>query len=113
MFESLSSYNVTLEDNIDSITEAQLAIVQTNDLNAIPEIYNMIRESSPNLIVAVTGKSCAYSSWERVRRATGNESISAQPPGLRIQDKGVLFYSNGYPKVQVLKYHFKEYVYRD
>lgn len=100
-FENLPSYNVTVEDDFVYITEGQLVEVPINDISAIPEIYNVIRESSPNLVVAMTGKSCSYSSSERIKRAA-DDSPKAEPAPfiVRPEDK-ILFYADKTPVLKV------------
>ena len=99
VFENLSSYNVTIGDDLESVPEGQLVLVQVTDLNAIPEIYNMVKESSPNLIVALTGKSCGYSSSERIKRQAPPRSDSLHL--IINDDKKIRFYADKSPSIKV------------
>ncbi|XP_015112995.1 uncharacterized protein LOC107038412 [Diachasma alloeum] len=69
VFENLSSYNQSVEEELDTVSDGQLIITKATDLDSVFETFNMIKESSPNLIAALTGRSCSYSRSERVRRA--------------------------------------------
>ncbi|XP_011298466.1 uncharacterized protein [Fopius arisanus] len=68
VFETLSMYNQSVEE-FDTVLEGQLIFTKATDLDAIAGTFNMIKESSPNLIGVLTGGSCSYSRSERVRRA--------------------------------------------
>ncbi|XP_043682984.1 V-type proton ATPase subunit S1 [Vespula pensylvanica] len=70
VFEDFPSYNRSYDDNVDSVSDSQLVIKPITTLDAISEIYRSIKDSSPNLIAALTGRSCSYSRSERIRRAT-------------------------------------------
>lgn len=99
-FESLSYYNVSLEDDFEGITDGQLVLVQVSDLNVIPEIHSMVRELYPNLVVAVTGKSCTYAPSDRVKRETpGNNTVS----NFVIRQKGILLYADKAPSIKFNK----------
>lgn len=104
VFENLSPYNITVEDDLESITEGQLALIQINDLNAVPDIYNMVRESTPNLIVALTGKSCGYATLERVKRVSGSVNNTKH---LIINQTEILFYADKNP---LIKFNKEDYI---
>ncbi|XP_063988750.1 V-type proton ATPase subunit S1 [Diachasmimorpha longicaudata] len=78
VFENLASYNKSVEEEFDTVSDGQLIITKATDLDSVFETFNMIKESSPNLIAALTGRSCSYSRSDRVRRAvevkSGNET---------------------------------------
>jgi hypothetical protein len=88
-----------VEDNLESIAEGQLALIQVTDLNAIPEIYNMVQESSPNLVVALTGKNCGYGSLERAKRSA---SATSNTTHFIINTEEILFYAEKNPMIKVL-----------
>lgn len=98
VFESMSSYNLTMDDDLESVADNQLALVQATDLDKIPEIYSSMRESSPNLIAALTGRSCIYSRSERVRRAAAENETSLF---FNSSDGEVLFYASQPPSIKV------------
>ena len=79
-FENLRLYNVTVEEELESVSDGQLIITKAADLDDVSETFNMVKESSPNLVAALTGKSCIYSRSERVRRAV-NDSTQAETTG--------------------------------
>ncbi|KAL2730847.1 V-type proton ATPase subunit S1 [Vespula squamosa] len=81
VFEDFPSYNRSYDDNVDSISDGQLVIKPITTLDAISEIYRSIKDSSPNLIATLTGRSCSYSRSERIRRATieNNSDTYASP----------------------------------
>lgn len=70
VFEDYPSYNQSYDDDVDSISDGQLLIKPITTLDAISEIYRSIKDSTPNLIAALTGRSCGYSRSERIRRET-------------------------------------------
>ncbi|KAI4479545.1 hypothetical protein M0804_010942 [Polistes exclamans] len=69
VFEDFSSYNQSYDDNIDTISDGQLVIKPIISLDSISELYRNIKDSSPYLIAALTGRSCSYSRSERTKRA--------------------------------------------
>ncbi|XP_003708609.1 uncharacterized protein LOC100880959 [Megachile rotundata] len=76
--EDLSSYNQTYNDYVDSVSDGQLLIMPISNLDVIPETYKTIKESSPNLIAVLTGKSCSYRRFERVKRADTDDKEKLQ-----------------------------------
>ncbi|XP_046835886.1 V-type proton ATPase subunit S1 [Vespa crabro] len=69
VFEDFPSYNQSYDDNVDSLSDGQLLIKPITTLDVISEIYRNIKDTTPNLIAALTGRSCGYSRSERTRRA--------------------------------------------
>ncbi|XP_015179456.1 PREDICTED: uncharacterized protein LOC107067990 [Polistes dominula] len=69
VFEDFSSYNQSYDDNIDTISDGQLVIKPIISLDSISELYRNVKDSSPYLIAALTGRSCSYSRSERTKRA--------------------------------------------
>ncbi|KAK2575303.1 hypothetical protein KPH14_008152 [Odynerus spinipes] len=67
-------------------------------LDIISEIYRNIKESSPNLIGVLTGRSCGYSRSERVRRDTDTNSNSTE---FIITEGRVLLYSSELPSIKL------------
>ena len=106
VFENLPSYNLTMDDDLETVADNQLAIVAATDLDRIPEIYNSMRESSPNLIAALTGRSCIYSRSERVRRAASENGTFLF---FNKSDGEVLLYASQYPSIKVRNYFLKIY----
>ncbi|XP_076240622.1 uncharacterized protein LOC143183091 [Calliopsis andreniformis] len=103
VIEDLPSYNHTYNDYMDSISDKQLLIMPINNLDIIPDVYKTIKESSPNLIAILTGRSCSYRRSERVKRDTPTDNstfvvksnrvllYSSQPLLLKIsEDKDVI-----------------------
>ena len=66
--EDFPLYNQTSTDYTDSIAKGQLLITPVGNLDVIPGMYQTIRDSSPNLIAILTGKSCGYRRSERLKR---------------------------------------------
>ncbi|XP_034193902.1 uncharacterized protein LOC117610509 [Osmia lignaria lignaria] len=90
--EDLSSYNQTYNDYIDSVSDGQLLIMPINNLDVIPETYKTIKDSSPNLIALLTGKSCNYRRSERVKRADTSANDTSDP--FLVSSGRVLLYSS-------------------
>ncbi|KAL7289921.1 hypothetical protein TKK_0016308 [Trichogramma kaykai] len=105
VFENLSLYNISYstERDLDSVSEGQLAILQVSDLNAIPEIYNLLRELSPNLKVALTGKTCSHTNDRIKRQAVDNEKVEKAPVPVIVSEPGILFYSGQAPMIKINK----------
>lgn len=97
--EDLSSYNQTYNDYIDSVSDGQLLIMPINNLDVIPETYQTIKDSSPNLIALLTGKSCSYRRSERVKRAATSANDTSDP--FIVSSGRVLLYSSRALSVKV------------
>ncbi|KAI4503007.1 hypothetical protein M0802_002051 [Mischocyttarus mexicanus] len=80
VLEDLSSYNQSYNDDTDTVSDGQLVIKPIISLDSISELYRNIKDSSPYLIAALTGRSCSYSRSERTRRA----NVDDIPDALRI-----------------------------
>lgn len=100
VFEDLSLYNQSYDDNIDSISDGQLVIKPIITLNTISEVYKPIKESSPNVIAALTGRSCSYSRSERVTRAA---AVNNDVVPFNIVNERVLLYSSEFPYIKFPK----------
>ncbi|CAK9824647.1 V-type proton ATPase subunit S1 [Anthophora retusa] len=101
--EDLPSYNQTYSDYVDSVSDGQLLIMPISNLDIIPETYKSIKDSTPNLVALLTGKSCTYRRSERVKRdASGNDAskhfivssnrvllYSSQPLSLKMGEKEI------------------------
>ncbi|XP_066581435.1 V-type proton ATPase subunit S1-like [Prorops nasuta] len=92
-FEDLPLYNQTSKEEIDSISEGHLVFMPVIDLDAISEMYKEIKESTSNVVAAVTGKYCSYSRSERIKRAVGDNNQTA----FIIHNDKVLFYCSQPP----------------
>ena len=88
VLENLPSYNSTDGEN-------QLEIIEATDFESIAEVYNTLRESSPNVVAALTGRSCIYSRSDRVKRSVENDT------SVFFNKSSVLFYASPYPLIQV------------
>ena len=104
------------EDNLVPVNEGQLAILQISDLTIVPKIYNMLKESSPNLKAALTGRVCSFTLHERFKRAATNES-STDDKSMIISNDKVLFYVDKAPVIQIgsteVKLEMANYIVRD
>ncbi|KOC63704.1 V-type proton ATPase subunit S1 [Habropoda laboriosa] len=89
--EDLPSYNQTYNDYVDSVSDGQLLIVPISNLDIIPETYKTIKDSSPNLIALLTGKSCSYRRSERIKRDTPGKDASKH---FIVSSNRVLLYSS-------------------
>ncbi|XP_076759443.1 V-type proton ATPase subunit S1 [Xylocopa sonorina] len=89
--EDLPMYNQTYNDYVDVVPDGQLLIVPINNLDIIPETYKAVKDSNPNSIAVLTGKSCSYRRSERVKR-DANEDASTKP--FKIASNRVLLYSS-------------------
>lgn len=98
VFEDLSLYNQSYDDNVDSILDGQLVIKPIISLDTISEVYRSIKESSPNLIAALTGRSCSYSRSERVRREITASNSSDK---FIVKGERVLLYSSELPYIKL------------
>ncbi|CAK9807771.1 V-type proton ATPase subunit S1 [Anthophora quadrimaculata] len=101
--EDLPSYNQTYSDYVDSVSDGQLLIMPISNLDIIPETYKSIKDSTPNLVALLTGKSCTYRRSERVKRdSSGNDAskhfivssnrvllYSSQPLSLKMGEKEI------------------------
>lgn len=87
--EDLPSYNQTYNDYVDSVSDRQLLIVPISNLDVVPETFKTIKDSSPNLIAVLTGKSCSYRRSERVKR----ESVGNDTDPFIVSSNRVLLYS--------------------
>ncbi|XP_054001568.1 V-type proton ATPase subunit S1-like [Hylaeus anthracinus] len=90
--EDLPSYNQTYDDYTDSKSEGQLSIMPITNLDIVPETYKTIKESSPNLIAILTGRSCSYSRSERVKRDTS--TLSSNSSAFIASSERILLYSS-------------------
>lgn len=90
-FENLSFYNYSTKVKPELISDGQLVVTRVTDLNAIFETYKTVRESSPNLITVLTGRSCSYGRSERTRRDT---SVRDDTSKFLVSTDRVLLYSS-------------------
>ncbi|CAL7938470.1 unnamed protein product [Xylocopa violacea] len=89
--EDLPMYNQTYNDYVDVVPDGQLLIVPINNLDIIPETYKAVKDSNPNSIAVLTGKSCSYRRSERVKR-DANENTTVKP--FKVSSSRVLLYSS-------------------
>ncbi|KAG8035428.1 hypothetical protein G9C98_006874 [Cotesia typhae] len=63
VLEALQFYNQTVDEDLNSVSNGQLAINRANDLEYVAETFRMLKESSPHLIGILTdeGKDTADS----------------------------------------------------
>lgn len=111
VFERLSQYNLTFDNELESIDDGQLVITDVSDLTSVSETFNTLREINPDLIAGLSGRSCAYSSRsERVRRAAAPAAANAQceKPAFCVipsDENRVLMYASQAPSLTV-SFHF-------
>lgn len=74
---------------MDSVSEKQLFIMPINNLDIILEIYKTIKESSPNLVVILTGRCCSYRRSERIKRDASSDNST-----FVVKSNRVLLYSS-------------------
>lgn len=89
--EDFPLYNQTSTDYTDSIAKGQLLITPVGNLDVIPGMYQTMRDSSPNLIAILTGKSCSYRRSERLKRDVPTDKNSI----FVVSSPRVLLYSSG------------------
>ena len=89
--EDFPLYNQTSTDYTDSIAKGELLITPVGNLDVIPGMYQMMRDSSPNLIAILTGRSCGYRRSERLKRDTPTDKNST----FVVSSQRVLLYSSG------------------
>ena len=83
-------YNQTSTDYTDSIAKGQLLITPVGNLDVIPGLYKTMRDSSPNLIAILTGRSCGYRRSERLKRDAPTDNNST----FVVSSQRVLLYSS-------------------
>ncbi|XP_015585471.1 V-type proton ATPase subunit S1 [Cephus cinctus] len=97
VFENIPAYNQTSDDTPEFISDGQLVTVSITNLDTIPEIYKTVQESSPNLLIGLTGRSCSYSRSERTRR----EVMAQNDTYFLVTSDRVLLYSSVAPQLKV------------
>lgn len=88
--EDFPLYNQTSTDYTDSIAKGQLLITPVGNLDVIPGMYKTLRDSSPNLIAILTGRSCGYRRSERLKREAPTDNNST----FVVSSQRVLLYSS-------------------
>ncbi|KAJ8671464.1 hypothetical protein QAD02_002723 [Eretmocerus hayati] len=96
ILESLSSYNVTMDDEIECIEENQLLKVPISDLKSIDAKFIRFRKS--NLITVLTGMFCRYSTLERAKRAI---ALDVAESLIVSHDGKILLYADQRPVLKV------------
>lgn len=93
--KDLPLYNQTSTEDADtdSIPDGQLVIKPVANLDSIFGLYNAIKNSSPNLVVVLTGKSCNYRRLERTKRDTTLTDGASTVPSIWAKEKYILFYT--------------------
>ncbi|XP_078053220.1 V-type proton ATPase subunit S1 [Augochlora pura] len=90
VIEDLPSYNTTYADYTDAISEGQLSVMTISNLDVVPQTYEALKESSPNLTAILTGRLCSYRQSERVKRDVTENDTNA----FTLQTARVLFYAS-------------------
>ncbi|XP_033322202.2 uncharacterized protein LOC117218149 [Megalopta genalis] len=90
VIEDLPSYNTTYADYTDAISEGQLSVMTISNLDIVPQTYEALKESSPNLTAILTGRLCSYRQSERVKR----EATENNTNPFTLQTARVLFYAS-------------------
>ncbi|XP_074108159.1 V-type proton ATPase subunit S1 [Cotesia typhae] len=100
VLEALQFYNQTVDEDLNSVSNGQLAINRANDLEYVAETFRMLKESSPHLIGILTGKSCQRS--DRIKRAASAEPLAQNGSDpIFHQSERVLFYLENPPTLQM------------
>nr|XP_031842941.1 uncharacterized protein LOC116431521 [Nomia melanderi] len=89
VIEDLPFYNTTYTDYTDSISEGQLSVMTISNLDTVPQTYETLKESNPNLTAILTGRLCSYRQSERVKRDVAEDDDS-----FVVQSDRVLLYSS-------------------
>ncbi|XP_012288603.1 uncharacterized protein LOC105704173 [Orussus abietinus] len=99
VFEELDSYNWSskVPDQPESLPNRNVFVTHVGDLDAVPENFKMINESTPSVLAVLTGKSCIYSRPDRRRRSVGAENST----DFIVSTDRVLLYSKEGPYIKV------------
>lgn len=80
VFQKLPEYNITTDEEPESIDNGQLVIANITDLSIVSQLYNTLLEKNADLIGGLSGMSCTYSSRsERSKRAAANDKKEVDP----------------------------------
>lgn len=101
VFEELTYYNFTTEEELDSLTKGQLNLRSVSNLEGIVKTYNAMRESSPNLVAALTGLFCRFARPDRIKRTVTDEPTPVPPSGaIMINGSRILMYASEKPTLE-------------
>lgn len=111
VFGSLSVYNITansLKESFafDRINEGHITLTNVSNFDDIFHMSNTVKESNPNTVIVITGKSCKLLTTERVKRSIHS---SKKASNFLIQTKAILFSADTAPSLKV-NYIFTLYI---